>query len=459
MNPKQILLIVAARYRIALAVAVLTVAIAIPVILLLPRQYTAATTLVVDIRSPDPISAMLMPSSMGTQEDIIKSEHVARKVVRLLRLDENPVVKEQWREATGGRGRLEIWLGELLQRKLSVIPPRRDSNIVTIEYTAADPAFAAVVANAFAQAYVDAMLELKVEPAKQYARWFGEQSGSLREGLEKAQAKLSAFQQEKGLVAKDETVDAETARLAELTSHLTTLQGQNSDARSKERSSGADTLPEVLGNSVVQGLRGEIARQEAKLKEMGLGANHPQRKRMEAELAELKVKLTAETKHVATGYTTSGSVGRDNEQELQAAIEAQKKKLLELMTERDQLAVLQRDVDAAKNAYDAIARRYTQTSLESQANQTNVFRLSPAIEPLEPSFPKTFRFTVLSILGGILAGLGAAFLWELLDRRVRCVEDLAEMLQMPVLIELQREKKSRRPPALPPADTALAALK
>jgi uncharacterized protein involved in exopolysaccharide biosynthesis len=128
------------------------------------------------------------------------------------------------------------------------------------------------------------------------------------------------------------------------------------------------------------------------------------------------------------------------------------------MTERDQLAVLQRDVDAAKNAYDAIARRYTQTSLESQANQTNVFRLSPAIEPLEPSFPKTFRFTVLSILGGILAGLGAAFLWEMLDRRVRSVEDLAQMLQMPVLIELAREKKSRRPRALPPADTALAAL-
>src|SRR5207302_372790 len=193
-----------------------------------------------------PISAMLMPSSMGTQEDIIKSEHVARKVVRLLRLDENPTVKEQWREATGGRGRLEIWLGELLQRKLSVIPPKRDSNIVTIEYTAVDPGFAAAVANGFAQAYVDAMLELKVEPAKQYARWFGEQSGSLRESLEKAQAKLSAFQQEKGLVAKDETVDTETARLAELASQLTTLQGQNSDTRSKERSSGADTLPEVL---------------------------------------------------------------------------------------------------------------------------------------------------------------------------------------------------------------------
>src|SRR5256885_12998150 len=78
--------------------------------------------------TPFPNTTLSRSSSMGTQEDIIKSEHVARKVVKLLRLDENPVVKEQWREATGGRGRLEIWLGELLQRKLSVIPPRSEEH-------------------------------------------------------------------------------------------------------------------------------------------------------------------------------------------------------------------------------------------------------------------------------------------------------------------------------------------
>lgn len=432
MNPRQILLILRARYKIALFIALVVTAVGIPIVHQLPKQYTAHTSLVVDIRSPDPIAAIITPSSMATQEDIIKSDRVARRVVKTLKLDESPVVQEQWRAATEGRGSLDVWLAELLQKRLVVSPYRRDSNIMNIEYTAADPAFAAAVANAFAQSYIETAVELKVEPAKQYARWFGEQGKQLRENVEKAQAKLSEYQQKKGIVARDENLDTETAVLAQLTAQLTTVQGQTTEARTK-RSADASTLPEVMQSGLVQGLRSDIARIEARLGSGGIGKNHPQYQRMEAELAELKIRLAAETRHVASGFSTSTSVSRDREKELQIAIEAQKKKLLELRGERDQLAVLQRDVDAAKAAYEAVARRYTQTSLESQATQTNVFLLTPAVEPLEPSSPKIGKYTAAVIVMGIVLGLAAALGLELLDRRVRGVEDLAEMLQFPVL--------------------------
>jgi chain length determinant protein EpsF len=447
MNPRQILLILQARYKIFLVVAIASIAIALPIIFLLPKQYTATTSLVVDIRSPDPISAVLMPpSNLATQEDIIMSDRVAQRVVKILKLDENPAVQQQWRDATSGKGRLEVWLAELLRNKLAVAPQRRDSSIIIIEYTAVDPRFAAAVANAYAQAYVDATIEMRVEPAKQYARWFGDQGNSLRENLEKAQARLSAYQRENGIVAKDETVDTETTRLSELTSQLTAVQGQTSDARSKQRSTATDTLPEVLQNSVVQGLRADIARQEGKLKDASgnLGKEHPLYLRMGAELAELKVKLDQETRHVASGFLASGSVGKDKEKELKAAIEAQKKKLLALMSQRDQLAVLQRDVDAAKNAYDTVSGRYTQANLESQATQTNVFLLSPAMEPLEPSRPKIPRYMAMAIFFSMLLGLAAAFGVEMLDRRIRCVDDMVEMLQIPLLAVVNPPKRPAR---------------
>src|SRR5437879_3167974 len=90
-------------------------------------------------------------------------------------------------------------------------------------YTAST-SLAAAVANAFAQAYVEAVTELKVEPARQYARWFGEQGKSLRENLEAAVARLADSQQEKRMIAKDETLDVETLKLNELTSQLTVVQ-------------------------------------------------------------------------------------------------------------------------------------------------------------------------------------------------------------------------------------------
>jgi succinoglycan biosynthesis transport protein ExoP len=451
MSVQQILLALHARYKIALLLLLATIAIALPLIQRLPKQYTATASLVVDVRSPDPVTAILRPSNMATQEDIIKSDRVAQRVVDLLRLQDDAAAREQWRLAAGGKGTFEAWLVARLQKKLTVTPPRRDSNVLSIDFSAADAATAAAVANAFAQAYMDVSVELKVEPAKQYAHWFAEQGKSQREKLEKAQARLSEFQQKKGLIAgKEDAVDAETARLSELTSQLTVLQAQTSDTRSKERSRG-QALPELMQNPVISGLRIDINRQEAKLKDAAanLGVNHPRYRAMEAELQELKSRLQAEIAYATKGYAASTQVGVDKENELMAAIEAQKKKILQMRSLRDQLAVLQRDVDAAKNAYDAVAHRYMQANLESQATQTNVFLLNPAVEPLAPSNPNVVRLMLMAVVFGALAGLAAALGLEMLDRRVRSADDVTQMLQLPVLTVVPDFSRKARRYALP----------
>jgi succinoglycan biosynthesis transport protein ExoP len=446
MNLHQFLLIVLARYKVALFTMLAVVVIAQAASFLQPKLYVSTTSLVVDVRSPDPVAAMLAPLNLATQVEIINSDRVAQKVVKNLKLDENPSVKEQWIEKTEGKGRLEVWMADRLKRGLSV-QPSRDSTIISISFTAADPVFAATVANAFAQAYIDATIELKVEPARQYARWFGEQGKTLRENLEKAQARLSAFQQEKGIVARDEQLDNETARLNELSRQLTFVQEQMTGVQSRQRSSkAADTLPEVMQNPLITSLKTEIARQEARLQEiaLNLGKNHPQYQRMESEIAALKQQVDAETRHITRSFATSRTVGQDTETELKAAVEAQKKKLLELKSVRDQLAVLQRDVDAAQGVYDAVTRRFNQTTLESQVTQANVSVLTPASEPIEPLTSKLFRNPWITILLGALLGIGVAFMLELLDKRVRSVHDLTEMLQLPVLGVIENSRRRGR---------------
>jgi uncharacterized protein involved in exopolysaccharide biosynthesis len=132
-------------------------------------------------------------------------------------------------------------------------------------------------------------------------------------------------------------------------------------------------------------------------------------------------------------------VSGDKEREVKAALEAQRKKLLAMRAERDQLAVLERDVEAAKQAYETAERRFTQANLESQATQSNVFVIRPAIEPLEPSFPKVGLYILASILFGALLGAGTAHTLETLDRRVRCVDDVATLVRMRVLSVVERE--------------------
>jgi chain length determinant protein EpsF len=458
-NPLQILLILRAHYKVALGVALATILITLAVTLLLPKKYTATTSVLVDIKSPDPVAALLMPASLSTQLDIINSQRVALKVIRTLGLAQSPVVREQWMEATGGKGTLEAWLADLLLKGLAVTPAR-DSNIVGISFTGTEPAFVAAVVNGFAQAYIDVTIELKVEPARQYARWFGEQGKTMRENLEKAQAKLSAFQQEKGIVAREEQLDAETTKLNNLTAELTRVQSEIKFSRSKQEASAGDLLPEVTANTVVAGLRTEINKQEAKLQETGLnlGNNHPQYLRMQSEVAALKQKLELETRRVTSGFSASRSVSTDSESALRAAVESQKKKLLDLRNLRDELAVLQRDVDAAKNAYDTVTRRYTENELVSQSTQANVTVLTPALVPLEPSFPKPLGKTMaIAVALSIFFGAGSAFLREALNRRIRSSADLAEALALPVLGVIARARVRRRWFAFRRRSAALAA--
>ena len=442
MSLQQFLLILRARWKIVLGVLATVVGTALAVSLLLPKTYTASTALVVDVKSADPIVGLLipaqfMPGYMATQVDIITSEQVAQRVVKMLKLDQVPDIQEQWRDATdGGRGTVAQWLAPLLQKKLDV-KPSRESNVININFAGADPQFAAAVANAFAQAYIDTSLELKVEPAKQYAAWFDARTRQLRDNLEKAQQALSAYQREKGIVATDERIDYETARLNEISSQLTQIQALRGDTSSRQRQAGAgnENMQEVLQSPLISGLKVDLARAEARLQDVQsrLGTNHPEYLKAQSEIGSLRERIALETRRVASSLGSANQVNVQREAELRAALDAQKKKVLQLKEERDGIGVLQRDVEGAQRAYELVTQRLAQTSLESQTQQTNIAVLTPALPPLEPSCPKVLLNTLIAIFLGTLLGVGTALLLELMQRRVRSADDLAETLGVPVL--------------------------
>lgn len=424
--------------------------------LVLPKQYSATATVLVDVKSPDPVDgiappAQMLPSYMATQIDIINSQNVALKVVKMLGMAENPTAIEQWREAAQGSGRIEVWLADAVQKKLDV-KPSRESNVIQINYSAADPKFAAVLANAFAQAYIDINLELKVESARQYAAWFDERAKQLRDSLEKTQAKLSAYQRDHGIVATEEHFDIENTRLAELSSQQTGIQAQKSETQSRQLQAqgGADATPEVLQNGLIQGLKVDLARLEAKLQETGsqLGRNHPQVQRLEKESQSLRSKIEFETQQIFGGLSTSNRVNVRRESDIKGALAAQKTKVLEIKKQRDELSVLRREVEGAQRAYDLVMQRLAQSSLESQSTQTNIALLSPAVEPLKHSSPKLLLNMVLSAFLGAMLGLGAAFLLELADQRIRGLDDVTLLLGLSVLGVIEKPRSPFGWPAL-----------
>ena len=439
MSFHQFLLILRARYIAALSVLLLTVAAVTGYSLWLPKQYSASAAVVVDVKSPDPVTGtmlqgMMAPGYMATQLDIINSDRTARSVVKTLKLEGSNSVQEMWLDATKGKGQLIDWLSALLQKNLDV-KPSRESNVININYTASDPAFAATVANAFAQAYIDVNLDLRLAPARQYAAFFVEQTKTAREQVEKAQKALSDYQQKNGIVSADDRLDYETAKLNDTSSQLTGVQAQTTDSQSKRQSSKADTVAEVMQNPLVNGLKTDIARLEAKLVESSgnLGKNHPQTLRSQAELATLKAQLAQETSKVSSSIETTYQVGKQREQQLSSALTAQKGRVLMLNKQRDELIVLRRELDSAQRLFDSMSARASQSNIESKTDQTNIAVLNPAIAPTKSSSPRVVLNILASIFVGSLLGVGLALSLELRRRLVRSAEDLSDALEIPLL--------------------------
>jgi chain length determinant protein EpsF len=445
MNFLQYLSILQARRTVILAILGAAVALGVAASLLLPKSYSATTSVLVDVKSNDPtggvaLGTALLPETLqaylATQAEVIASERGTSRAMKLVELEKDPALRATWMASTvASRVGFEDWLAERVRRKL-VVSPSRDRNIIEITFEDSDPKRAAAVANAFARAYLETDLELKVDPARTSAAFFDERSQAVRAKLEQAQSKLSAFQRNRGILVSDEKFDVENARLAELSSQLTLLQGAAVEAESRRRQAGS--LSDVTQSPAVQGLRAELAKSEAKLRDVSTqyGPNHPQYQRIEAEVRLLREAVAAETGRAAGSVGASARVAREREAQVRAAYDAQRKRVLEMKVARDEAFLLMRDVENATKEYDALQARLGQTNLESQVRQSNVRVLNRATEPLYPSSPKVLLNLVAAVFLGLVAGITTAFALEALDRRIRDAHDAGETLRLPVLAVL-----------------------
>ncbi len=445
MNARQVLRVLYARRRLVLVIFLAVALAGTALAWLLPRQYTASVALVIDARAAEGLLGSALPpqalgSYMATQVAIITSRRVTERAAARSEIARDPALVARWREETGERVDFVPWFGNALKHEL-VVKPERDSHMVVISYACPEPERCARVANAVAESYTETNLEMKVSPAQAHSEWFDARTQALRRDLEAAQRRLSDFQRAHGIVAADERVDVETARLDELARQLVAVQAEASGSRSRRQNVGdGQTLPEVVASPLIATLKAELARLEAQHAQHAarLGPNHPERVRAGRELASLRRRLALETERIAGSIGTTDEVNTAREAALREALERQKAQVLELKAQRDRMAVLQKDVERAQNAYDLVTGRLAETSLESQAQQTNVFMLAPASAATLPASPRRPLMVALSAVLGLLLGVSLALALELVRRRVRSEIDVLDALDVPVVGALPR---------------------
>lgn len=450
---------------------VLMLGLAVAVALRVPPKYTALASVLVDVRGVDPLRGAVAPNSplqksvLATHASLLRSGRVARRVVTDLKLQDDAVLRAAWQSATGGAGDAVDWLAERLLAELEVRPAEADSNVIEIKATDRDAQRAAQLANGFAAAYLDSLTELRSQPARQTSAFFEDQLRPLRERLEGAQSVLAAFQREHGIVnGAAGQLDIETAQLNELATQLTGVRTQRIDSQSRasQASRNAVNSPDVALDPVVQQLRVQVAVAESKLKELSgrLGREHPSLQTATDELNQLRRELGGAVGRAASTVNSGGNVGAARETSLKAALDTQRRKVLELTEQRDRMQVLARDVENAQKIYDQALQRGSESALDGRLQFSEATLVTPAVAPVRPSSPGLPLLAALAVVVGGALGVLAVLLREMAAPRIRSTEDLERLDLEPLAVldhaRLRRPRRGllglRRPlPATPPA--------
>jgi len=459
MRLSQLIRILWVQRSMSLCIMAAVLALAVAANSVLAKKYTGEAAVVVDARGIDPLAqqgalpTQLATSYVATQVDVISSHNVALKVVDHMKLTSDPALIEKFNQQSGGVGSFRDWAADELLKSLTV-KPARESDVIFLQFSSKSPQTASDIANSFADSYILTSLELKVDPALRQSGWFDQQVKDLRAALEAAQEKLSAYQGQHGVIgADDNRLDVETARLTEISNHLVaaqaamydaeTRQRQINDAASKGRS---DEALSMLQNPLLQNLKTELARSEAKFADVSqrYDHNHPQYMSAQADVESLRSKVASEVSNASGTVAREAQVARQNTTDLQRAMDQQRKRILDLQHNQDEYSVLKRDAESARAAYDSSLQRGGETRLESRLNTTNTAILNYAFPPLKPSSPRVLLNLALAIVLGAMLAVGASLIRERYDQRVRTRDDLLEGANIEVLAELPRAHISRR---------------
>jgi len=452
MNLSVIFLILRGRRNLFLAVLGTILLLTLAVSLIMPKTYLGEASLVISTKSTDPITGSPIPgvdtssAILATQTDVITSRNVALKVVDKLNITKDADYMKKFKDATDGVGSARNWLADYLAGHVTVVPSK-ESDVLTIDFSAHTPEVAATFANAFAEAYIQTSLELAADPAQRQSKWFDQQTSELRRRVDLAQRNLSEAQHKLSIVGTEEHIDVDTTRFTEISTQLGIAQQalyesrtrlkQMNDAIAKNQ---LDALPDILGNPLLQTMKTDLARAESNFADVSsrYDRNHPLYVSGEAAVKSLRQKLASEVETVRGSMDYSAQIAQRQVTQLQAALDQQKVTVLDAKRKHDALDVLNHELLSAQTEYDAAMTRANQVRLTGELNQSNIALLNPAIEPFTPSRPKILLYMVIAFFFGSCVAAGVCLAAEARDRRVRSRTDVVEFSGLLVLAEVPR---------------------
>ncbi len=455
---KQLYTILAKHIFLFLGIVIIVLAFTAAYLYKAKRVYSATATLEIEPRTANILGRQIESVSSSssdfywsnkeyyaTQYEIIKSRAVSSKAIEsispqnvfsLFGIDTTLLTEEQLKDLDPIA---------MLQARIQV-EPQKNSNIVRVSIRDTDPEKAAYFANSVSTAYIDFNFEKRYIATKDAARWLSEQSINLKKQLEESELLLfnfkkehevlsSAFEQKQSMLAQN--ISDINKKLTEKQIYLQALQ-----AKIKELSQMEIKDPEEFFSSeasfnsnLIQNLKGQYTLFRTKLleKRQVYGDKHPEIMAIQDEIAHIKQRLVQEISGIVEGYRSEEKTLQSEIKNLQGMLADAQKEALNLNKLEIDYNKLKREVETNKKLYDIVLERTKEADLSSLLRTNNIRIIDKALVPKFPVQPKKNLVLLIGFIIAILAGLGAVFMFEFFDVRIRDIDELEQIVGRNVL--------------------------
>ena len=413
----------------------------------LPKLYEATATLDVDRLTP---GRVVGPESL-TQVAPDMDQYVATHV-RMLSSDAvlRPVaLKYKLKEDEGSRSAsTELRPGPIHLRSLKIVRPP-NTYLIQITYRHRDAETAAAVANAIAATYVEHLTELRESGWSTLSSASRKQLDDLRTKMETSNAELLALQRRIGMVDPEDKTNVWSSRLLQLNTDYARAQA---DLASKQAA--YDTLrsgvPEAAEASVHGELlkklierRAETAQKFSDVKAL-YGENHPEYKRLSAQLKEVDGQLDVQYKKAVQRAASELRESRLRETNLRNAYQQSKLEADQITSHSLEFRMLRQRAEADRALYEELSRKVGEAEINSGLRITPV-RLADAARPeSRPATPNVALNCAVALLASLIIGCVGAVLLETRRLVVRATEDLKALCGTQVVAALPSVPKWRR---------------
>lgn len=438
--------VIRSRKEIILAVVLLVVLTGMMYTFTLPKIYMSSARISIREDAMDvdvferQYTSSYNPFFLKTQFEIIQSKPILYEVIQNLGL------MQRWASAYGAEGgslsKEDAYM--LLRRSLKVVP-YRDTSLIDIQAYREDRVEAARIANEVAQVYREYRLSLKRNEVKRAVESLQNELRKQQDKVDESEAEMEAIRKTSGVSMIQRGVRADKVRLSQLEADrisarvdMLVRKARLDQLESLKGEELMNASAYVVNDQSLVALRKQLLDAEVQIKLLleNYGENHPEVKRMQAAVDELRIKQEGALEGLKKGIQADYEIAKAKFEALESELKTARDTDIE--SEGQKFAPFdraERNVLVQREILNALRAKVVQQGIEMEVPRTPVEVVEAAEPPTEnrPVSPKLMLNILLSLVLGLAAGVGLAYFIEYLDTSVKTVDDVERHLGLPVL--------------------------